>query len=236
MVPSSPRDALGPHAATVRDVVIEVVRARHGYAADAHQAAHTRSTRGYSTLWHDLLVDVQEAFGDRGCDLHKLAPAGHKVPIINGCILYVWRIPASNDPAHFATSPTKMSCFDAVAPEPTLFDTAFSGSPSAADGDSVDAPEQEVDLSAVMSSVDGTLPVVLVMVDSSPRQLQSIGWAVAELDRENGEVSFHGQETIWQPEPVTESDATGVESFDSGTPIPPAVEPREQEGTDPDAR
>ncbi|MFT4127766.1 MAG: hypothetical protein QM662_16250 [Gordonia sp. (in: high G+C Gram-positive bacteria)] len=213
-----------------------MVLTRHRYAAEAHQAAHTRTTRGYSTLWHDLLVDVQEAFGGRGCDLYKLAPAGYKVPIVNGCILYVWRIPVSNDPAHFATSPTKMSCFDAVVPEPALFDAAFVGASSVPAGDSVDEPEQEVDLSAVVSSVDGTVPVVLVMVDSSPQQLRSIGWAVAELDRESGEVGFHGQETIWQPEPVVESDATGVESFDSGTPIPPAVEPREQEGTDPDAR
>lgn len=236
MVSSSPQDALGPHASTVRDVVIDVVRTRHGHAADAHQAAHTRSTRGYSTLWHDLLVDVQEAFTDRGCDLHTLAPAGHKVPVVNGCILYVWRIPASNDPAHFATSPTRLSCFDAVPPEPTLFDTTFIGSSSGPDGGSGDEHEREVDLSSVMSSVHGTLPVVLVMVDSSPRQLQAIGWAVAELDRESGEVSLVGQETLWQPEPNAESNTTAVESFDSGTPVPPAVEPREQEGADPDAR
>ncbi|MDN5745208.1 MAG: hypothetical protein L0H31_08800 [Nocardioidaceae bacterium] len=222
MVPSSLDDALGSYATTVREVVVDVVRTRHNYSADAHQAAHTRNTRGYSTLWQDLLVDVQEAFSDRGHQLHKLVPAGHRVPIVNGCLVYVWRVPASGDPARFATSPTKMSSFGASLPDN-------------ADEESAAVPERSVDLEALMSSTDGTMPVVLVMVHSSPRQLQAIDWAVAELDRESGEVTFRGEETIWQPELAAEVHAPGVERFDSGAPVPPAIEPRKQEGTDSDA-
>lgn len=236
MLPDSPADAFGSYAATIRDVVVDVVRARHSYAADAHQAAHTRNSRGYSTLWQDLLIDVQEAFVDRGHVLHRLAPAGHKVPIVNGCLVYVWRVPVSGDPVHFASSPTKMSCFDASFPEPTLFGPDLMD-PSASTGPgSASEPEQTVDLETVMSSVDGKMPVVLVKIYSSPRRLQAIDWAVAELDRESSVVSYHGEEAIWQAEPAAQSDTSEVESFASGAPVEPAIEPREQEGTKPDAR
>lgn len=236
MIPDSPADAFGSYAATVRELVVDVVRIRHGYAADAHQAAHTRNTRGYSTLWQDLLVDVQEAFLGRGHDLHRLAPAGHKVPIVNSCLVYVWRVPFSGNPVHFASSPTKMACFDASFPEPTLFGPDLMDASAPTDLESASEPGQAVDLEAVMIAMNGKMPVVLVKVYSSPRQLQAIDWAVAELDRESGEVSFRGEETIWQAEPAAESDTSDVESFDSGTPIPPAIEPRKQEDTDPDAR
>jgi hypothetical protein len=236
MIPDSPADALGPYAATVSEIIVDVVRTRHGYAADAHQAAHTRNTRGYSTLWQDLLVDVQEAFVDRGHDLHRLAPAGHKVPIVNGCIVYVWRVPTSGDPVHFAASPTKMACFNAPFPEPTLFGPDLMGPSTLTALQPGSEPEQSADMEAVMSAVDGKMPVVLVKVYSSPRQLQAIDWAVAELDRETGEVSYRGEETIWRAEPATESDTSDVESFAAGTPVEPVVEPREQEGVDPDAR
>lgn len=235
MVPGSPAEALGPYVQTVREVVVDVVRTRHGYAADAHQAAHTRNTRGYSTLWQDLLVDMQEAFVDRGHDLHKLAPAGHRVPIVNGCLVYVWRVPASGDPARFAASTTKMSCFDASLPDPTLFGPDFEAAPAPVNEEPAAGPEQAVDLEAVMSSVDGTMPVVLVLVHSSPRQLQAIDWAVAELDRESGEVGLRGEETIWQPEYAAVSDTSAVESFDSGSPIVPALEPQTQERPQSDA-
>lgn len=231
MVPGSPADALGSHAATVREVAVDVVRARHGYAADAHRAAHTRNARGYSTLWQDLLVDVQEAFGDRGHDLHRLAPAGHRVPIVNGCLVYVWRVPASGDPARFATSPTKMSCFDAPRPDPALFGPDFMDESEPVDGEPVPSDELE----AVMGSVDGAMPVVLVMVHSSPRQLQAIDWAVAELDRKSGEVGFYGEETIWQSEPSTEAEVPDAESFDSGVPVAPVLEPQTQERPQSDA-
>jgi hypothetical protein len=79
------------------------------------------------------------------------------------------------------------------------------------------------------------MPLVLVMVHSSPRQLRSIEWAVAELDEGTGEIMLHGQETIWEPELNADEAATDVESFDSGTPNGPTIEPQEQEGTRPDA-
>jgi hypothetical protein len=78
------------------------------------------------------------------------------------------------------------------------------------------------------------MPLVLVMVESTPRQLQSIEWAIAVLDGD-GKVELRGQEAIWEPEPVADGNTSGVEAFDSGSPVMPMVEPREQEGSGPDA-
>ena len=83
-------------------------------------------------------------------------------------------------------------------------------------------------------SAGDSMPLVLVMVESTPRALQSIGWAVAVRDGE-GKVELRGQEVIWKPEEATDAAAAGVESFDSGAPVEPKVEPREQEGPGPDA-
>lgn len=85
-----------------------------------------------------------------------------------------------------------MSCFGAHLPGPTLFGPDLLGVGDSATGDLGMQSESVGDLEAVLSSVNGTMPVVLVMVHSSPRQLQSIEWAVAELDRESEEVSFRG--------------------------------------------
>lgn len=230
MVSNSPAVVLGSYASTVRDVAVDVARIRHGHAADAHQAAHTRTTRGYSTLWHDLLVDTQEAFADRGFCLHRLAPAGHKIPIVHDCLVYVWRLPATGDPSRFASSLTKKNLFDAPPPDPMLFDRGFM------DGmEPIDDTPEKAELESVVRAVGDTMPLVLVMVHSSPRQLQSIEWAIAEFVEETDEVKLHAQESIWQSEPVVEAEASDVEPFDSGTPEGPTVEPQEQEETEPDA-
>ncbi|MFB8230152.1 hypothetical protein [Cellulosimicrobium sp. NPDC055967] len=74
-----------------------------------------------------------------------------------------------------------------------------------------DCPETTIVLEAVREK----MPLVLVMVWSMPRQLQSIEWAVAELDGD-GKVQLHGQEALWEPEIVADDATSDVESFDSG--------------------
>jgi hypothetical protein len=86
----------------------------------------------------------------------------------------------------------------------------------------------------VLRQVDDPLTLVLVIVDSSPRQLQSIQWAIAVLD-EAGKVQLYGQESIWEPELAVVGQASEVESFDSGTPVAPVVELQKQEGPHSDA-
>lgn len=232
MVPSSPADALGSHASSVREVLVEIVQTRHDYAADAHLAAHTRSARGFATQWHDLLVDTAERFQAQGFDLHKLPPAGHKIPIVKNCLIYLWRLPEKADAAsHFAASATRKSCFNAPLPDPMLFSPSFDESIGAVP----DAPDASEDkLRDVLRDAGDWMTVVLVMVQSSPRQLHSIQWATANLDQQSDTVQLRGLEVILPPELAVQTEMPDVESFDSGTPVPPTVEPQKQERSQPD--
>ncbi|MGD7006358.1 hypothetical protein [Kocuria palustris] len=226
MIPLSPAEALGSHASGVRDVLVEVVHSVHGRFAEAHLVSESRYAIDFGSQWRDLLADANEALVDRGFQSHKLRPAGYKLPVVNDCLIYVWRIPDSADPGDFASSPTKKNGFSAQPPDPTLFDPVI--------GDEPVEPEQP-GLERVVRAAGEVMPVVLAIVHSSPRQLQSIEWAVAELDETTGKVKRHGQEAMWEPELVEADAASAGESFDSGTPVPPGIEPREQEGIDPDA-
>lgn len=226
MIPLSPAEALGSHASGVRDVLVEVVRSVHNRFAEAHLVSESRYAIDFGSQWRDLLADANEALVDRGFQSQKLRPAGYKLPVVNDCLIYVWRIPDSADPGDFASSPTKKNGFTAQPPDPTLFDPVIG-----------DAPDEsgQPGLERVVRAAGEVMPVVLVIVHSSPRQLQSIEWAVAELDETTGKVKRHGQEAMWEPELVEADAASAGESFDSGTPVPPGIEPREQEGIDPDA-
>jgi hypothetical protein len=230
MVSDSPADALGFQALGVRDVLVEVVRSVHDRFAEAHLVSGSRYALDFGSQWRDLLADSHDAFSDRGFQSHKLLPAGYKLPVVNDCLLYVWRIPDSANPAAFALSPTKKNGFTAPPPDPMLFEPGFGdgGEPGA-------ESSVEPQLERVMHAAGDAMPLVLVIVQSSPRQLQSIEWAVAELDENTGKVTLHGQEIIWAPEVDVDDAASDVESFDSGTPVAPAVELQRQEGTHPDA-
>lgn len=231
MVPESPADALGTHSLSVRNLLVKVIRARHSRSAEGHQASESRYAMGFGTQWRDLLDDVQEALKDRGHQTHKLAPAGYTLPVVNACLIYVWRIPAAvNAVSLFATSPTRMSSFSAPLPPPMLFEPNPMRDP-----EPVDAVTEEAQLERMVRAAGNLMPLVLVMVQSSPRQLQSIEWAVAELDQETGMVKMHGRESIWETELKVAGASNDVESFDSGTPTGPSIEPREREGTEPDA-
>lgn len=233
MVPLSLAEALGSHAHGVRDLLVEVVRSRHDRAAEAHMASGSRYSMGFGSQWRDLLDDAKEALADRGYQAHKLSPAGYELPVVNECLLYVWRVPDTPDAVtDFASSPTRKNGFSAQPPDPMLFEPGFGGEP---DRDETSGDAEEVKVERLVGAVGGSMPVVLAMVRSSPRQLQSIEWAVAELD-DTGQVKLHGHEPIWEPEANVDAVAPDVESFDRGTPVEPAIEPREQEDTDPDAR
>ncbi|MEZ2122334.1 hypothetical protein [Corynebacterium sp. CCM 9203] len=232
MVPRSPAEALGSRAHDTRDLLVEVIRSRHDRAAEAHQVSDSRYFIVFGSQWRDLLDDVQEAFANRGYQSHKLSPAGYKLPVVSDCILYTWRVSSTlGAESDFASSPTRKNVFSAQPPAPTLFESGFGDE---FDHEGVSENTDEAKVKRLLSEVVGFMPVVLVMVHSSPRQLQSIEWAVAELD-DSGEVKLHGRESIWEPEGNIVPEVSDAESFDHGTPVEPVVEPREQEGIDPDA-
>lgn len=226
MAPSSPAEALGSHTDTVREVVVEVVRTRHEYSAEAHQAGRTRYNNAFGTQWRDLLVDVDEAHTSRGFRSHTLVPGGYKLPVVNDCLVYVWRVPNGPEAVkNFASSPTRLSGF--VAPPPPAM--LWEGEAPEKDEPRPDSREHL----AMMEALRDSMPLVLVMVWSTPRQLQSIEWAVARLDNE-GRVALHGQESLWKSELVGDDVTSDVESFDSGAPVVPVVALQHQDQT-PDA-
>lgn len=230
MVPDSPGNALGAQAGDVSKLVVKVVQSRHDRAAEAHLISGSRYGNGFGTQWRDLLDDACEALTDRGFQSQKLRPGGHKVPVVNDCLVYVWRVPDDPDAvSKFAASPTRQAGFVVAPPPAMLFEPTFSAEVEPVE-DGLDAAETERMLGAVYD----TMPLVLVMVWSTPRQLQSIEWAVAALD-DAGKVKLHGQECIWEPELVAADVATDVESFDTGAPVVPPLKPHEQEGTQPGA-
>lgn len=228
MVSPSPADALGPHSSTVRDVLAQVVRDRHDRAAEAHQVSESRYLSGFGTQWRDLLDDAHGALIQRGFQSHKLAPGGYMLPVVNGCLIYVWRVP--NTPgsiSSFASSPTRQNGFAATPPDPMLFEPDRTD-----DLESDEAGAAESEFERVVRTIGDAMPLVLVLVESSPRQLQSIEWAVAVMD-DADQVTLHGREPIWVPEFVADDTTADGDSFDSGTPTGPAVEPREQDGSHP---
>ncbi|WP_202613607.1 hypothetical protein [Ornithinimicrobium cerasi] len=231
VVPGSPAEALGANAPGVRDELVEVVRSVHGRFAEAHLVSRSRYGMGFGSQWRDLLDEAHDALTKHGFQSHTLSPGGHKVAVVHGCLIYVWRVPDNPDAvSKFASSPTRQSGFGAPPPPTMLFQPTFPYEAEWNEGD-VDTAETE----AMLEAVCNTMPVVLVMVRSTPRLLQSIEWAVADLDAV-GKVRLHGHEIIWEPELVAAAAVPGVESFSEGSPIEPVVEPRKQEGTDPDAR
>lgn len=222
MVPNSPTDALGPHAADARDLVVEVVQSRHERATEAHEAAATRYAIGFGGQWRDLLEDTVDAFKDRGFQPYKLTPAGYRLPIVNGCLVFVWRVPATPDAVSgFASSKTRMNGFFARQPL-DLFGSSF-----VEGGEEYRNESEQVEFERALRAAGEAMPVVLVMVHSNPRQLTSIEWAVAEYV--SGTVRLHGDETIWEATSETAAANVDVESFDSGTPVAPSVELQTQD-------
>lgn len=230
ILPDSPGDALGSDAPGLRELLVEIVRARHARAAEAHLVSESRYAMGFGNQWRDLLDDTRDALKDRGFRSCNLAPGGHEIPVVNDCLVYVWRVPVSpNAVSDFASSPTRRNGFTTAPLDPALWEPSLSAEHEPAQNTTT---ADEVDL--VLRAVGDSMPVVLAMVESTPRQLHAIEWAVAVLDGE-GKVELRGQEIIWQPEPVADGKASDVESFDSGSPVEPKVEAREQEGSAPDA-
>lgn len=186
---------------------------------------------GFGSQWRDLLDDTSDAFVERGFHAHRLTPAGYKLPVVNDCLVFVWRCPdAVNAVSQFASSPTRKNGFEAKPPDPMLFEPRFTN-----EAESTDDVLEEVELGRVVRAAGDSMPLVLVMIQSSPRGLQSIEWAIAELDEESDTVRLHGQENIWSPDVVADAASSSVEPFDSGAPNSPVIEPRKQEGTQPDA-
>lgn len=232
MEPLTPSDALGAQAESARALAVETVLEVHRNFSAAHEVSQSVSTAGFGTQWRDLLFRTLAAFKARGYPTYELEPGHQKLPIVNRSLIYPWRIPVGRDAiAHFASGPTRLSALSAPEPPITLFDTGF----DALDGD-VDESESSADSSDEVASVVAaaaakTMPLVLVLISSSPGNLRSISWAIATLNGDTGEVELSGLEEIWVPEALAVPEIADIEPFDSGLPPVPPVEPNELPGS-----
>jgi hypothetical protein len=231
MASVSPADALGAHASQVAPLITDTAIKVFRRFAAAHEVSQSRYGMGFGTLWRDLLEDIAEAFTARGYETHRLTPGGYRVPVVNGCQIYVWRVPAgTDDTSTFASSPTRESAFHSAPLHPVLFDMALTGAAG--------STHESGDLDELVANLQGsstTMPLVLVVVHAAPRTLQRITWAVAEFDEVSRAVALYGESPIWLPEWSESADDTHIESFDSGAPIEPAIALRAQSSSDPDA-
>ena len=128
MVPNSPAHALDNQTDGVRGLMIDVVRTLHDRFAAAHFVSGSKYAMGFGSQWRDLLEEAHDALTGRGFDSHTLQPGGHKVGVVNGCLIYVWRVP--EDPsaiANFASSPTRRNGFTAPTPPAMLWEPTFDG-------------------------------------------------------------------------------------------------------------
>jgi len=232
MIPASPAEALGRHTDVVRSFVVDPIVDLHKRFAHAHEVSGTEHGDLFGAQWRDLLKAVAGEAASRGYRTRRVPPGGNRLPVVNNCLLHPWRLPGSaRSVSNFASSSTRKNSFAAPMVDDVLFEPGY-------DGESEETPSwlKNIELRHLTEGATTlVMPLVLVMVHSTPHQLRAIEWAVAEYDRESDEVQLHGQETIWEPEPVAEETDGAVESFDSGVPAGPQLEPLEQEGGRPDA-
>ncbi|MGL5829642.1 MAG: hypothetical protein ACRC0L_08755 [Angustibacter sp.] len=219
---TKPTELLGSYAPEVRDLLVTVIGVRHDLSAQAHALSKTRYSMGFGSQWRDLLDDVREAAAQRGFEAYKVFPAGYHLPIVNDCLVCVWRVPGTVDPvASFASSPTRKNMFAAERPRQIMMDLGLGGEPRPTLNLAELAESQVKDL---VRDVGAMMPVVLVKVHSTPEHLRLIEWGIAAYDEFADTMDLTGLETIWLSEGPPAGLASEVESFDSGTPSAPAVD------------
>ncbi len=230
MVSSTPSEILGFHAAEVRELLVQVIVTRHDLTAAAHAEMKTRYSMAFGTQWRDLLDDMRDAASQRGFEAYKVHPAGYYLPIINDCLVCIWRLPAVANPLeNFASSPTRQNIFSAKRPTQIMMDLGFGGEPRPGHSSAELAESQVKEL---VRDVGDMMPVVLVMVHSAPEQLRLIEWGIAEYKELAGTMDLTGLEAIWVSEGSPAGLRAEVEPFDSGTPIRPTVKPWNQENNE----
>lgn len=95
----------------------------HRDPAEAHHVSGSRYGLGFGGQWRHLLDDTHDALIEREFRSHKLTPGGHKVGVVNDCLVYVWRVPDDpNAVQDFASSPTRPNGFAAPPPPAMLWE------------------------------------------------------------------------------------------------------------------
>lgn len=218
----TPTDLLGQNAEWVKQMLVSVMRKNHNQFASAQEESRSRHALVYGAGWRDLTDEVAQVFKQAGFHTHRIKPAGYEIPIVNECLIYAWRKPESTRLSAFASSQTKRGLFDVPNWQQALFE------PKTGRDDTDYRYEEELEIKDLLTNVNRNRPVIVVIRESTPQSLQSICWAIAEFDADEREVNYRGWETLWSPDLAHEELDLNEESFDSGLPESPLVEPRKE--------
>ncbi|TQF65312.1 hypothetical protein FK531_22100 [Rhodococcus spelaei] len=217
-----PQAIFGDRVARLREVVVESVRETHDRHAAAQNTINPKSQLAYGgSIWaelpNNLCTAVRQEFLDT--TVTKYPRARYSLPVLNDCIVYVWR-PAggqSPDEAPFFTSSLRADLFDAdVLRQPTLFETHV-----------VDPEGDLSDLEEVVTEADAEQrQVVLIAVTARSERLHVIEWGQvkrgkdSQLDWIGRESIFSFEEENYRPVPVS------THTFADGQPPAAIVTPR----------
>lgn len=221
MCSAGPRAIFGDRTSELSEAIVDSVRDTHDRHAAAQDLIDATSQRAYgSSMWatlpKDLCAAVSRGFLDATSTV--CSGGGYSVPVLNGCLIYVWR-PAggkSPDEAEFFTSGVRDGLFDVHARQTTLFED-LGADPSAGGPDL----EELVDEADAQQQT-----VVLVAVTARSERLHVIEWGQIKKSDDDQlvwigrEVIFRFEEDTYRPMPVT------TRTFADGQPPSAIVTPR----------
>jgi len=202
----------GQRSEKLRDIIVASIRETHDQHAAGQQLMDPKGRRGYGgSIWvklpNNLCSAIQESFLE--ATVWRGGHSGYSLPVLDGCVLYVWRTPGGkpSDEVAFLTSDIRGMLVDGVSAPPT---TLFEGHGSELDSEDV-LEQEEVVAQAITSEIvkDG-LKLVLIVVESTPERLHQVKWGEvtrghgADLNWLSEEIVYAFEEEAARPVPVPE--------------------------------
>lgn len=226
MVESEMRHLLGDRTEKVKEIILTTVLREHSQHAAGQRQMNPRGRRGYGgSIWEAFPTRVGEELEAAFLDVVRwsVPRAKHPLPVMNGCVIWIWRVPGGNSPENssFFTSQARSQLVDGrLSPPETLFSMPSSEPESNEMSDAEGA--------VIEGAAQDSLKLILVAVESTPDRLHQIRW---------GEVTQgEDKKVVWLTEEViytAEADTRGVlrapkHGFAEGQPPSPFVTPRKQ--------
>jgi hypothetical protein len=210
----------GERAEELGDVIVESVRDTHERHAVAQNTINPKSQLAYGgSIWaelpNNLCRAVRRAFLD--ASPQKYPRARYSVPVLNDCLLYVWRPRGGQSPdeASFFTSSLREDLFDGDGVrEPTLFDV-----------DDVET-ESADELAGILREAENEQrQVVLIAVTARSEGLHSIEWGQVQRGQDF-QLEWIDRETLFASAPAARPMPVITHTFADGQPPAAIVKPR----------
>lgn len=191
----------GPRTRRLQETVLKSILNTHDQHAAGQQLMDPKGRRGYGgSIWvklpNNVCNAVQESFLDTS--VWHDGRAGYSLPVLDGCVLYVWRTPGGKPESEvlFLTSDIRARLVDGVsAPQKTLFEGHLSATGSTEVSESEVMEAQEI---ALKVSNDG-LRLILIVVESTPERLHRVKWGEVTRDK-TGDLMWLSEDVIYAAE------------------------------------